>query len=454
MRLRRLFLAAGAVVAAGALALAPAAQASSPTGGPIAAIGVGGNDADLDHIVALTMKTASVQLAVYGITTNLTCSAGSAGGLVHGGSTGLSPNAGFDLSSMSLTCPSIFPGTTVSFSLACNVTAVFNDSNVHDGTTVGTDVIDAGTSAKVNRVDGSLNATNGAGTQCVQVSISNGCTFRVGGSAAVAFDETAKTTNTQDLYLSGSGLQVKSPSGCLGAVTNNQPITLTATFNVDSTDGLVDFRRTPNVPLGGPIAAIGVGGSTATADHTVALSMSSAAVQFALYGITTTFTCSGGSAGGVVHGGTGQGSFTLTSMSLSCAPFSIWSLTCDVGVVFADNDVHNGTDPATDTIDTGATVAVRRVGGALNATNGSGTHCLQASFNMSVACAFTLGGSASAAFDEAGNVTNTQGLYLSGSGLQIKSPSGCMGSVSQNQAITLTADFNVYTADGLIDFRQ
>jgi len=239
MRLRDLLLATGAIVAAGAMALAPAAQASSPTGGPIAGIAVGGSTATADYTDALTMKTASVQVAVYGITTTINCTAGSAGGVVHAG---VGKNS-FTLTSMSLSCPSIFPGTTVGFSLACNGEVVFSDNNVHNGTVVGFDTIDTGNTAKVSTVDGALQATNGGGTHCVQVTISNGCTFRVGGSATAAFDETAKATNTQDLYLSGSGLQIKSPSGCLGAVTNNQAITLTADFNVSTAAGLVDFYK-------------------------------------------------------------------------------------------------------------------------------------------------------------------------------------------------------------------
>jgi hypothetical protein len=243
MRLRKLLLTTGAIVAAGAMALAPAAQASSPTGGPIASIAVGGSTTTADYTIALTMKTASVQVAVYGITTTINCTAGSAGGVVHGGV----GKSSLTLTSMSLTCPSIFPGTTVAFNLAtgCNVEVPFSDNNVHNGTVVGTDTIDTGNTAKVSNVDGALQATNvGSGVHCVVVTISNGCTFRVGGSAIAAFDEAEKTTLTQGLYLGGgSGLQIKSPSGCLGAVSNNQAITLTGDLNVYTAAGLIDFRK-------------------------------------------------------------------------------------------------------------------------------------------------------------------------------------------------------------------
>jgi len=242
MRLRKLLLTTGAIVAAGAMALAPAAQASSPTGGPIAAIAVGGSTATADYPIVLTMKTASVQVAVYGITTTINCTAGSAGGVVHGG---VGKNS-LTLTSMSLTCPSIFPGTTVGFNLAagCNVEVPFADNNVHNGTNTVTDTIDTGATTKVSNVDGALQATNvGSGVHCVVVTISNGCTFRVGGSSTAGFNETEKTTLTQDLLLSGTGLQIKSPTGCLGAVSGNQVITLNADFNVYTAAGLIDFQK-------------------------------------------------------------------------------------------------------------------------------------------------------------------------------------------------------------------
>ena len=242
MRLRKLLLTTGAIVAAGAMALAPAAQASSPTGGPIAATAVNGSTATADSTIALTMKSTSVQIALYGITTTINCTAGSAGGVVHAG-TGKNS---FTLTSMSMTCPSVFPGTSLAFNLAsgCTVEVPFADNNVHNGFVVGTDTIDTGTSAKVSNVDGALQATNaGSGVHCVVVTISNGCTFRVGGSATAAFNETAKSTNTQDLLLSGSGLQIKSPVGCLGMYSSNQAITLTADFNVYTAAGLIDFQK-------------------------------------------------------------------------------------------------------------------------------------------------------------------------------------------------------------------
>jgi len=237
MRLRKLLLTTGAIVAAGTMALPPAAQAANPTGGPIAAIAVNGSTTTADHTVTLTMKSVSTLVAVYGITTNINCTAGSAGGVVHAG---VGKNS-LTLTSMSLTCPSIYPGTSVGLSLMCNIEVPFSDNNVHTG--LGTVDTGLNETAKVSAVLGAMNLTNGSGTHCVQITISNGCTFRVGGSATTKFDETAKTTNTQDLLLSGSGVQIKSPTGCLGAITNNQPVTVTADFNVYTADGLIDFQN-------------------------------------------------------------------------------------------------------------------------------------------------------------------------------------------------------------------
>jgi len=464
MRLRNLLLATGAVVAAGALALAPAAQASSPTGGPVAAIEVGGAGTNISHAIALTMESAAFTINVYGVPVNITCTAGSAGGAVNGGATGVSPNDGFVLTSMSLTCPSIFPGTTVAMSLACNVGIVFADSNVHNGTNTATDVIDSGASAKISNVDGSLKATDGTGTHCVQMSISDGCTFRIGGAMPAQFDEAATTVAGQDhqhLNLSGTGLQIKSPVGCLGRISNNQAVSVNVVFGVYAADGLIDFTK-PTAPTGGDIASIEVGGDGSNTTHATTLGRWSVSATLNVYGVPVNLTCSTASAGGVVHGGTTgvspNDAITLTSMSLTCPSIfpgtsASFSLACDLGLEFLDDNVHDGTIPGTDTIDgLPGTATVGVVDGSLKATNSAGTHCVQVS--ISNGCTFRVGGSANAEFDETAQAANRQRLVLSGSGLRVKSPSGCLGAVAADQAISLDATFNVDTADGLIDFQQ
>jgi hypothetical protein len=237
MRLRKLLLATGAIVAAGAMALAPAAQATTP-GTPIARVAVGGSVVNGTHNINLIMKSMSVSLAVYGIPLNINCSAGTAGGVVRSGTLGV-PTYEMTLTAMNLTCPSIFPGTTVAMSVICDVNVDFNDL-VHTGLT-DTGAVPAN---KFHRVAGTAYVTNTLGADCVRVTISNGCTFTIGGTFTAAFDEAIKVVNGvnyQDLYLTGT-LKIHNPVNCAGAVTANQNVTLTGVFNVQSPDGLIDFQ--------------------------------------------------------------------------------------------------------------------------------------------------------------------------------------------------------------------
>jgi len=233
MRLRKLLLATGAIVAAGAMALAPAAQATTP-GMPIATVSVGGSTANTTHPINLTMKSAQVKTKAFGIPLTINCTAGASSGYVNGGMLG-QPSPEMVLHAMSLTCPSIIPGTTVTMAVTCTVKTDFSDS-VHTGLT------DTGAVAtnKFHRVAGVMIFSN-----CVAVNISNGCAFTINNFSIVGFDEAIKTiggVNYQELYLDGTGLTVANATGCAGAVTNGQLITLTAVFNVQSPDGLIDFQ--------------------------------------------------------------------------------------------------------------------------------------------------------------------------------------------------------------------
>ena len=233
MRLRNLLLATGAIVAAAALALAPAAQATTP-GAAIARVSVGGSVANVTHPINLTMKSAQAKLNVYGIPLTINCTAGTAGGFVNGGTLG-QPSPELVLNAMATTCPSIYPGTTVTTPVTCNVNTDFSD-NVHTGLT------DTGAVAtnKFHRVAGTMSFNN-----CVLISVSNGCTFTIAGFSTVYFDEVLKTVggvNYQDLYLTGATLTVANANGCAGAVTIGQSITVNAVFNVQSPDGLIDFQ--------------------------------------------------------------------------------------------------------------------------------------------------------------------------------------------------------------------
>jgi hypothetical protein len=237
MRLRKLLLTTGAIVAAGAMALAPAAQATTP-GGPIATVAVGGSTVNGTHNIAGTMKSAAVALPVYGIPLTINCTAGTGGGVVRSGTLGV-PTYEMTLTSVNITCPSIFPGTTVTKSVICDVDVDFNDL-VHAGLT-DTGAVPAN---KFHRVAGTAYVTNSAGADCTRVTISNGCTYTMGGSASVYLDEAIKVVGGvtyQDLYLSGT-LKIHNPINCAGAVSANQDVTLNAVLNVRAPDGVIDFQ--------------------------------------------------------------------------------------------------------------------------------------------------------------------------------------------------------------------
>lgn len=217
MRLRKLLLATSAIVAAGGMAIAPSAMASPNT------VTVGANTTG-DHTINLTMRSASVVIKIYGVTTYITCSAGSALGVAHAG-TGLDHWA--TITSISMACSSIFPGTTVTMSATCGI-----DLDAASGYTSG--VADSA-------VIGKARFTNG--TDCVSVSISSGCTFTIGSYSTISFNENATTiggVNYQYLTLSGATPTVHNVTGCVGSVVNNLTFTANAVFGIQSPNGLMN----------------------------------------------------------------------------------------------------------------------------------------------------------------------------------------------------------------------
>jgi hypothetical protein len=236
MRMRKLLLATGSIVVAGAIALAPAAQAVTP-GAPIAQVSVGGSTVNGNHNINLTLKSLSLSLAVYGIPNNLICSGGIANGVVRSGTLGV-PTYEMTLTTLVLACPSIFPGTTTTFGLTCGTDIDFVDL-VHTG------LLDTGATAanKFHRVAGTGYANCGA-PDSIRVTVSNGCTYTMGGTFNAWFDEAIKVVsgvNYQDLYVTGT-LRIHNPVNCAGAVTNGQGVNLNGVFNVQSPDGLIDFQ--------------------------------------------------------------------------------------------------------------------------------------------------------------------------------------------------------------------
>jgi hypothetical protein len=66
------------------------------------------------------------------------------------------------------------------------------------------------------------------------------CTFTVSGTARASFDEAAQKLVIAETGFTGN-LIVSNVTGCLGQITNGQPLDLTGTFNVASPDGLINL---------------------------------------------------------------------------------------------------------------------------------------------------------------------------------------------------------------------
>lgn len=101
-------------------------------------------------------------------------------------------------------------------------------------------------------VKGTLHVTDqSTGNHCISVTEPlSGCTFKIGGSASVQFDETPVAASGsavyyQDLQVFGPGLEVKGPVsfGCFGSVGNGNDISLAATFGLRATLPGAGFNR-------------------------------------------------------------------------------------------------------------------------------------------------------------------------------------------------------------------
>ncbi|QWF24137.1 hypothetical protein KM427_10845 [Nocardioides sp. LMS-CY] len=223
MNLPRLAIATGALAAAGTLALAPAALGLAP--GPIATVLVANQNTNTSYDLEGVLTNGDFTLETAFGDANLTCSSGSAGGLVRGGTTGIDPAAAFTFDELGFACDSFIPGTSATMDIVpgCDIDVVMNDDLVHDGDgiTVRTDT--GGTSSSTpNYVSGTAYMSNG-GVPCLVYTISNGCTIRIKGYVTAQFHEAASSGGGyQDLKLVGGGLEVAgtpyAPTGCLGMV--------------------------------------------------------------------------------------------------------------------------------------------------------------------------------------------------------------------------------------------
>lgn len=224
MRLRKLLTATGAVMAAGALTLAPTLAHAA---GPIALLEVNGSTADGTVDVDAILKDASVTIPVYGSPTKLNCSSGTASGVINRGTDGVPTNAALSFDQLSLVCDSFLAGTTVTMTLDnCNVDFVADASQTVNATK--TDLV-TGITYMSDRSNPS--------THCVRINVTGGCVVRIGGSVATTYNENKKIVDGieySDLHLDGSGLTTNGPNLlCLGAVGNGTPFSIDATFNTN-----------------------------------------------------------------------------------------------------------------------------------------------------------------------------------------------------------------------------
>lgn len=216
MRFRNLLVGAASAAAAVTLALAPAAQAVTPTN-----IDVGGDSSNTSHAVSGTYVSGNVTMQTLFGNITVGCSSGSVSGTVNGGSSGTPPNdPAFAFTGINLNCTSFIPGTTVSMQVS--------------GCTVGVDADDTVSGV----TDGEAHFASGS-QACVKVTVSNGCTLWIGGNIDADF-----TNSTQRLVLNGSGPSVYSnpaaPSGCSGIVSTGYALSLNnVTFGLTSPDGAI-----------------------------------------------------------------------------------------------------------------------------------------------------------------------------------------------------------------------
>ncbi len=235
MHLRNAFTLGAAVLASSLLALVPTSQASTPTGGSIAYVGVNGSTAAGSVATSGTYQSGTYSFA--GSTFN--CINGDVVGNVLRGPRPLAAGAhDMSFSRMTLICAhTIGVNATFSVSPGCLVTADFIDSNVHDTT------VDTGAGLNFSRVDGSLTMP----LNCVTFSSFGGtCTAKVSGTVPAYLDE-ALTTD-QHLVLDGAGLTFSGQTvGCFGLMSGAFVLN-NFTFNIAVTSGTttgIDFRLTP-----------------------------------------------------------------------------------------------------------------------------------------------------------------------------------------------------------------
>jgi len=231
MRVRKVLTTAGAIAAAGILALTPtAAHAAIAT---IVVNGVAAPNADVAIDGVLTSASAT-----YGGSPSGCGAGGTIAGKVKRGNGGLDPNPAFSLTAININCGSAIIPTNLAIAFTCPVDVVMSNTNaVNVGTTD-------------TNIQGVAKMTNGAGTDCVRVAfVGAGCRLDLRGTVAAKFDETVTTvagTDYQELSVNGAGLTTQNATGlCAILIPNNSAVTVSAAFLIHvtgTTTGVIDFQ--------------------------------------------------------------------------------------------------------------------------------------------------------------------------------------------------------------------
>ena len=208
--------------------------ASAPDG-PITGVEVDGDRTTGAVAVEGTFRSGTAAFAGF----TASCSGGDVDGTLRRGPRPGSPD--FSFSTFDLSCTSFLPGSPV-MTATCPITVSMTDPEVRTGLNdPHTDTIGNGNGNVTGLADLS---TCAGGTPSVSVSVGP-CSYRVGGSIAVEFDEATHVVGGvayQDLIFKGGGLTTSNAStGCFGAIPNGTGITLNdITFGIQVAGGSAD----------------------------------------------------------------------------------------------------------------------------------------------------------------------------------------------------------------------
>jgi hypothetical protein len=197
-------------------ALAAAAIGAAVATGNSHTVSVGGSAAPASHPFTASTVGAIVQWKVPTLT--LSCTAGRV------------PDSPLSTIASGANVTDVFTANRVSFTGCGHVLGLLAVTTVAPWTFHSTSVASDGVS---DTVAGHIDGFNATWSNAV-------CKFTVSGTARASFDEAAQKLVIAETGFTGN-LIVSNVTGCLGQITNGQPLDLTGTFNVASPDGLINF---------------------------------------------------------------------------------------------------------------------------------------------------------------------------------------------------------------------